>query len=73
MTTRAKFKVETVTISEGGTSVKLRAVSGGSKENEEFFKWTPVGVIDIGLVKPEHSAQFTPGAAFYVDFIPVNT
>lgn len=70
MTVRAKFKVESVTHREQGASIKLQPVTAGSKENEQFFKWTPYGGIDIGTVNPEAAAQFTPGAEFYVDFTP---
>lgn len=65
---RAKFKVESVTKSESGSSIKLRPVTGGSPENEKFFKYTPFGEINIGTVNPEAAAQFEPGNEFFVDF-----
>ena len=43
MTVRAKFKVESVTQTTSGASIKLQPVSSGSAENEKFFKWTPWG------------------------------
>ncbi len=67
---RAKFKVEEVTQSTQGHSVRLTPVSGGSLENEQFFKWTPWGEIKIGTINAEAAAQFTPGTQFYVDFTP---
>ena len=71
MGTRAKFKVISVTESEGGNkSVKLQPVTGGSKENESFFKWTPYGEINMGTINQEAAAQFKPGQQFYVDFTP---
>ena len=68
--TRAKFKVEEVTQSTQGHSVRLTPVTGGSPENESFFKWTPWGDIKIGTINAEAAANFTPGKQFYVDFTP---
>ncbi|MDH4451381.1 MAG: hypothetical protein QE265_12455 [Rhodoferax sp.] len=65
---RAKFKVESLTKSESGSSIKLRPVTGGSPENEKFFKYTPFGEINIGTVNPKAAAQFEPGNEFFVDF-----
>jgi hypothetical protein len=68
-TVRAKFKVTSVTESEGGLkTVTLQPVISGSPENEKFFKWTPSGSIQIGTINPDASAQFTPGDQFFVDF-----
>ena len=67
--TRAKFKVESTTLTEHGSRIILKPVSSGSKENSEFFKWTPSGAIDIGTVNPAVAPQFTPGREFYVDFV----
>lgn len=68
MTVRAKFKVASITKDENGTSVSLRPVVSGSKENEEFFKLTPWGEIKIGTINPSAAEQFAPGAQLYVDF-----
>lgn len=71
MSVRAKFKVATVTESEGGVkTVKLHPVSSGSPENAEFFKWTPSGSIELGTINPAAAEQFKPGDQFYVDFTP---
>lgn len=53
-----------------GGSIKLTPVTGGSPENEKFFKWTPWGEITIGTISPEAIKQFVPGKQFYVDFTP---
>ena len=68
--TRAKFKVESVTQDTNGHAVKLVPVTGGSPENESFFKWTPWGEIKIGTINAEAAANFAPGKQFYVDFTP---
>ena len=69
-TVRAKFKVEEVTQTTNGHSVRLTPVTGGSPENEQFFKWTPWGEVKIGTINAEAAAQFEPGKQFYVDFTP---
>ena len=71
MTVRAKFKVVSVTQGENGTnSVRLQPVTGGSPENEAFYKWTPSGQIELSTINADAAAQFAPGAQFYVDFTP---
>ncbi len=69
MTVRAKFKVQSITESEGGLkTVNLSPVTSGSPENEKFFKWTPGGQIQLGTINPEAAAEFKVGRPFYVDF-----
>ena len=71
MKVRAKFKVQNVTESEGGLkSALLSPVTSGSKENEEFYKWTPGGQINLSTMNPAAAAQFVPGRVFYVDITP---
>lgn len=71
MKVRAKFKVQSVTEAEGGLkSATLTPVTSGSKENEEFYKWTPGGQINLSTMNPAASEQFKPGRVFYVDFTP---
>jgi hypothetical protein len=71
MTVRAKFKVQSTTEMEGGLkTANLTPVTSGSPENEQFFKWTPGGQIQLGTINPEAGAQFVPGRQFYVDFTP---
>ena len=68
---RAKFKVISVTEHEAGLKfVKLAPVTGGSPENEKFFKYTPSGTIEMGTINPSVAEQFKPGTTFYVDFTP---
>lgn len=70
-TVRAKFKVATITESEGGQkTARLHPVTSGSPENVEFFKWTPGGSIDLSTLNPKAAEQFVPGREFYVDFTP---
>jgi hypothetical protein len=70
---RAKFKVINVTESEGGHKhARLHPVTSGSRENEEFYKYTPGGAIDLGTLNPQAAEQFVPGRQFYVDFTPAD-
>lgn len=71
MTVRAKFKVLSVTESEGNLkSARLQPVTSGSPENAEFYKWTPGGQIELSTMNPAAAEQFVPGKEFYVDFTP---
>lgn len=69
MSVRAKFKVTQITEQEGGIkSVMLMAVTNGSEENKQFFKWTPSASIDLSTLNTTAAEQFVPGKEFYVDF-----
>ena len=71
MTVRAKFKVQSITVSEGGLkTARLLPVTSGSPENAEFYKWTPNGLIELSTINERVATQFVPGAQFYVDFTP---
>jgi hypothetical protein len=70
---RAKFTVSKLILFPDShrkvvTEVELVPVTNGSKENEMFFKYTPYGKINMGIL-PEHVAvQFILGREYYVDF-----
>lgn len=72
---RAKFKVESYeTRLEGKQgsdelrTVRLTAVTSNSDENKTFFRWTPNGKIEMGVLNPEAWKQLPLGAEVYVDF-----
>lgn len=69
-TVRAKFRCEEITQGTGGHAVKLLAVTSGSPENAQFFKYTPSGAITLAILNPEAAAAFVVGAEYYVDFSP---
>jgi hypothetical protein len=75
---RAKFTVQSVTPNgatdpkEKGSTVSLLPVTGGSKENEEFYKWTPGGNILLSTINEEAASQFVVGKSFFVDFSPAD-
>lgn len=64
----AKFKVDKVSETVSGSEVTLSPVTGGSKENESFFKWTPYGSIVMGTINPAVASAFKPGDEFEVTF-----
>lgn len=73
MSTRCKFKVESVAKENDSSHITLRAVVGGSPENDSFFRWTPSGSLTLHVVRPEIADQFPLGAEVYVDLtlVPV--
>lgn len=70
MAVRAKFKCTETAIRTDGSKVTLEPVTGGSPENEKFFRYTPWGKIEIGTVNREAAELFVPGREYYVDFTP---
>lgn len=73
MSVRAKFTVSSKEerMSYNGTKetvVKLRPVTSGSKENEEFYKYTPSGNVDLGTINQEAADFFEFGKEYYLDF-----
>lgn len=73
MTVRAKFRCLAVEQQTEGKVITLHPVTGGSPENESFYRYTPWGEIKLGTVNEAAAEQFVPGAEYYVDFTPVNT
>lgn len=49
-------------------NIVLGPVGDGSKENKEFFKWSPGGEIDLWTTSKEYAEKFQVGAEFYVRF-----
>lgn len=72
--TRAKFTCHyKVPNSDGSTTIHLHAMyggTGGSPENEAFFKATPNGQISLHCANEQAAAQFEQGKHYYVDFTP---
>lgn len=76
MTVRAKFVVNSITMSKAWNgprlmgTVKLLPVTSGSDENKSFYEATPGGSIELGTVNEDVLKQFSIGDEFYVDFTP---
>lgn len=68
MSVRAKFKL--VGREEGceGFSLKFEPVVSGSPENDQFFKYTPWGVLRLGIISADAAREFTVGDDYYLDF-----
>lgn len=64
MSVRAKFRV----LSKGSNNVSLEVVHSGSEENEQFWRYTPSGLIQMGIDNKEALEQFERGQEYYVDF-----
>jgi hypothetical protein len=67
---RAKFKLTQRNENSAGFSLSFEPVTTGSKENDEFFKWTPWGKVEIGTINPEAAKGFVVGGEYYLDFTP---
>lgn len=70
MAIRAKFKVDVISLTKDGASVTLTPVVSGSKENEQFYKWTPGGKLELYTVNRSISDQLFPGQEVYIDITP---
>lgn len=69
MTVKAKFECVEVTQSVSGKRVLLIAVNNSkTPENAEFFKWTPIGKIEMGILNEGAAEVFVPGEQYYVEF-----
>lgn len=58
------------TESKESTSLVFSAVYSGSKENEEFFKYTPALSLQISCANNEATKMFKPGNEYYLDITP---
>lgn len=65
---RAKFVCAVKKENGDGFIVKMQSVTGGSPENDQFFKWTPCAEIVLQTVNPKAAAEFVEGKQYYVDF-----
>ena len=65
MPTRAKFRcIEEITKVDG-KAYTFSPVTGHSEENKQFFKFTPYGKLEMGIVNP--AVQFEVGKEYYLD------
>lgn len=65
MTTRCKFFCKEIVLNQDGQKITLEPVMSGSKENDEFFKYTPFGKLEIGTVNK--NIKFEPGKNYFID------
>jgi hypothetical protein len=43
-------------------------VTSGCAENDAFYKYTPGGNINLGVLLADTANSFKPGKSYYVDF-----
>lgn len=68
---RAKFTVvEKTQYANESCTVKLLPVTGGSAENDLFFKYTPGGHIELYGLTIEAADRLQVKQSYYVDFTP---
>lgn len=67
MTTRCKFRCETVTLAKDTAVINLVPVTSGSPENEKFFRYTPGGEVKLSVVDRKTADAFVPGKEYFVD------
>ena len=71
MSVRAKMKVGSIELQQGGGgSVVLFPVASGSAENEQFYKYTPSGKLELSTINADAIGQFELGKEFYIDISP---
>ncbi|MGE5438004.1 MAG: hypothetical protein ACM3O3_12380 [Syntrophothermus sp.] len=68
MIVRAKFFVESKIERKEGFCIELFPVINGSKENENFYKYTPGGHLKLMTINAEAAKEFIVGKEYYVDF-----
>jgi len=73
---KAKFKIISVTQTEGYETLKLSPVCSdkygpnGENEDNEFARWTPSGSMEITIANPDLIGKYKPGQTFYLQFTP---
>lgn len=65
---RAKFKLQSVEVSEYGEKLKFSAITGNSPEDNSYSKYTPSAQLEMTVTNPDLHGKFKPGQSFYVDF-----
>lgn len=62
---RAKFRVSSKAESDCGFEVSLEPVTGGSPENERFYRITPG---HLATINAEAASELRVGSEYFVDF-----
>jgi len=65
--TRLKFYLTVKKKVEEMINVVFYPVTDGSKENEEFWKYTPIGALEFTTSNQEAAKQFEVGKEYYID------
>ena len=70
---KCKFKLIEKKETEAGITLMFIPANSGSPENEQYFKYTPFGQIQIGTINKDYANTFIPGKEYYVEFTDANT
>jgi len=77
MSVRAKMKCTKISITSHHEGVDLKTIelqpvysNDKDSENAQFYKWTPSGKVEIGVLNPAAAEQFVLGKEYFVDFTP---
>lgn len=65
---RAKMVCASVAPTGDTFTVRLSPVVGGSEENDQFYKYTPGGIVSLEVLSEETANHFEQGQEYYVDF-----
>lgn len=55
---------------EGVADISFEPVYCGSKENEEFWRWTPGGSLNFQTINAGVAGKFEEGKEYYIDITP---
>lgn len=76
---RAKFRVASVSLFEGGEIIRFDAVgpsgaypADGADENNTFAKFTPNATLQLTVMNPALLGQYQVGQTHYADFSPAD-
>lgn len=65
---RCKVKLQSILKDQNGSTVTFQPVTGGSPDNQNFFKFTPYGEIKLGVINDAVVDKLEIGGEYYVDF-----
>ena len=72
VTTRCKMVCDSFTKYNDTNAVEFTPViNDGSKENEQFFAYTPGGKLSLTSTNPD--IEFKPGKEYYIDIVKIKT
>lgn len=71
---RAKFKVDSVLVTEFAETLKMSPVcpksfgENGAHEDNDFHRYSPSGSLEIFITNENLFGKFKPGKKYYMDF-----
>jgi hypothetical protein len=66
---QAKFTCTSKKETVDGYTIEMQPVTGGSPENDSFFKYTPFGKLEMGTVNKAAADEFIVGSQYYLNFV----